>query len=113
MTLVPNRATVTSPVEETEITVLSIDVHVVSELTSLTVPSENVALAVSWLVSPTAVNATLPVTLRRVTCAGDVAGGGTEAGAVALLLHPVHITITPRSKVWQPRTTSPRPIVRS
>jgi hypothetical protein len=49
----------------------SFDDHVVSLVTSLTVPSENVAVAVNWLVSPTdartryQVDATRDVILER------------------------------------------------
>jgi hypothetical protein len=50
--------------------------------------------AASWLVSPIAVNDDLPVTLRLVGCAGEVAGVDTGVDVVALLLHAVQIDAT-------------------
>jgi hypothetical protein len=50
MSLAPSRRTVTNPLEPVRI-VGSFDDHVASLVTSLTVPSENVAVAVNWLVN--------------------------------------------------------------
>src|ERR1700716_3275439 len=100
MMLVPNRATVSSPVDETTITEGRDDTHLVSRLTSLTAPSEKVATAVSWLVSPIAVNDDFPVTLNRVSCAGD---GGAGVGVVALLLHAVQTDVITMTQAQKPR----------
>ena len=100
--LVPNRTTVTSPVDETTITDGSVDAHVVSPVTSFTAPSEKVTTAVSWLVSAIAVNDALPVTFRRVNRAGPGVGTGTGVGVVTLLLHAVKRDATTRTQAQQP-----------
>jgi hypothetical protein len=89
-------------VDETTITDGRDDTHLVSRLTSLTAPSEKVATAVSWLVSPIAVNDDLPVTLNRVSCAGD-GGAGVGVGVVALLLHAVQTDVITMTQAQKPR----------
>jgi hypothetical protein len=54
----------------------------------LTVPSENVAVAVNWLVSPTDASTAFPLRANLVTDVGGAAGA--DAGAVGAWLDPPH-----------------------
>ena len=83
----PNARAVTVPAETLKRDELD-DAHVASAVTSLVVPSENIAAAVSWLVSPTARSTLFPVTRIEVSavtgadvgvgvCVGD---GSTRRG---------------------------------
>src|SRR5262245_9283533 len=67
MKLTPKSAAVSTPPGETVTNDVSSDCHCVSALTSLHVPAENVAIAVSCFVSPTAESWVWPLVLKLVT----------------------------------------------
>jgi hypothetical protein len=78
----PYPMTVTRPPGLTEATRASPTLHRPALVTSLVVLSLNVAVAVSWDVSPIAVNVTLPSIVTRVTPGGDGVGGDGVTGTV-------------------------------
>jgi hypothetical protein len=84
----PNVTTVTTPLDVTAITAGVFDPHWASLVTSLVVPSEKVAVAVSCLDSPTTVRGTFPVIAKPVTVGDAAIGGGLGAGGALDSPHP-------------------------
>src|SRR5262245_26114003 len=71
---------VSSPVADTLTTRGSLTMYVTLPVTSLVVLSLSVAVAVSWLVSPSRVSCPLPVIASRVAVGGAGVGGGAGGG---------------------------------